>query len=96
MVCPVKIDIHNQLFLWRQQLKKYKNFIPESIYIYMNYFFQSSSRMMNLNKIIHIFYKFIPKFVIKKIEKKYNRKLPEIPKKSFRILYKENYYDKFK
>ncbi|GIX41559.1 MAG: 4Fe-4S ferredoxin [Leptospiraceae bacterium] len=95
-ICPVKIDIHNQLFLLRQKLKDYKQF-PRYIFSFMNIIFSKPDNMLISHKIIFFLRTLIPNFIFRYFfEKKYQRVLPEIPKKSFRQIYKENYYDKIK
>lgn len=90
-VCPVKIDIHNQLFLWRQELKDIKK-MPKSIFSFLRNFMSDPKKFMVLHKIARFTTKFTPHF----IEKKIKRNLPEIPPKTFRQIYLEQYHDKIK
>jgi L-lactate dehydrogenase complex protein LldF len=90
-VCPVKIDIHNQLFLWRQELKDIKK-MPKSIFSFLRNFMSDPKKFMILHKIARFTTKFTPHF----IEKKIKRNLPKIPPKTFRQIYLEQYHDKIK
>jgi L-lactate dehydrogenase complex protein LldF len=95
-ICPVKIDIHNQLFLLRQHLKDYKQ-LPKSIFSILKIVLLKPQNMIFIHKILYILQRIIPNFIYKIIlKKRFKRVLPKIPKKTFRQIYKEQYHDNIK
>jgi len=88
-ICPVKIDIDDQLYHWRQELNRKKS-TPISISVVAK--FLSKSGWFDLgSKFFTTIHKLMPN-VAERILKPYshNRKLPEPPEKSFKAWYKEN------
>jgi L-lactate dehydrogenase complex protein LldF len=88
-ICPVKIDIDDQLYYWRQELNEGKSTpLPVS----MAAKFLAKSGWFDLgSKLFSIIQKLIPN-VAERILKPYaqNRKLPDPPEKSFKAWYAQN------
>lgn len=93
-VCPVKIDIHDQLYKWRQEIYK-NNELPKSKTIPLKIttkVFENPAIFNSLGKISRGSLRVLPRFSI------YNgfntwgkqRELPEAPKESFKEWYKKN------
>ncbi|MBK0369256.1 lactate utilization protein B [Flavobacterium agrisoli] len=92
-VCPVKIDIHDQLYKWRQVLVK-EGYTPKSKTIAMK---TMTTVLANptvfeiAGKTGRFMMKNFPMVVNNKLNKWYdNREMPEVPKESFREWYKKN------
>lgn len=93
-VCPVKIDIHQQLYKWRQEIYK-NNELPKSKTIPLKItskVFENPAAFNSLGKIARGSLRVLPRFSI------YNgfntwgkqRELPEAPRESFKEWYKKN------
>jgi L-lactate dehydrogenase complex protein LldF len=92
-VCPVKIDIHNQLYKWRQVLVK-EGYVDKKKAFAMNimaYTLSSSTRFDLAGKAGRIILKFAPFAVDNKLNVwSKNREMPHPPKMSFKEWYKKN------
>lgn len=92
-VCPVKIDIHDQLYKWRQVLVK-EGYTPKAKTIAM----QTMATVLANPTIFDIAgksgrfaMKNLPGLVNNKLNKWYDgREMPEVPEESFREWYKKN------
>ena len=93
-VCPVKINIHEQLYKWRQEIYK-NNELPKSKSIPLKIttkVFENPSLFNSLGKVARGSLKNLPRFMV------YNglndwgkqRELPKVPKESFKEWYKKN------
>lgn len=93
-VCPVKIDLHDQLYKWRQELAR-QNSLPTSKKLSMKlaaYIFKKPALYRFMGKLTRVFLKIAPRFMV------YNslnvwgkqRELPKAPKESFRDWYLKN------
>ena len=93
-VCPVKIDIHEQLYKWRQEIYKH-NDLPKSKSIPLRItakIFEHPSVFNSVGKIARSSLKHLPRFMV------YNgfnawgkqRELPEVPEYSFKEWYKKH------
>ena len=87
-VCPVKIDLHTQLLAWRKHIYKAGHISKEKIKLV-----QRMSSLLNSPfkyKMASKLARWVPKSMIKKQAGGWvnGRSLPEIPKQSFRELYK--------
>ena len=93
-VCPVKIDIHNQLYKWRQEIFE-QNKLPKrkSMLMYIVGRVLEKNNLYNFSgNIVRYALKILPRKLV------YNnlniwgkeRELPEIPKYSFKQWYKKN------
>jgi L-lactate dehydrogenase complex protein LldF len=93
-VCPVKIDIHNQLYQWRQVLTQ-EGYVPAAKTVAMKTMagvLSSPARFSFAGKWGRKFLRWFPKLAL---NKKLNpwakqRDLPAPPKESFREWYKKN------
>jgi L-lactate dehydrogenase complex protein LldF len=93
-VCPVKIDIHDQLYRWRQDLSEKKRISPEK-----RYTMKMAGKILAGSKMYDFSGK-MARWSIKNLPRKlvYNRlnvwgkekELPEIPMESFKQWYKRN------
>jgi len=92
-VCPVKIDIHDQLYKWRQVLVK-EGYSPTSKTIAMNGMASVLASPIVFDfagKAGRFVMKNMPSLVSNKLNPWYNqREMPEPPKESFREWYKKN------
>jgi L-lactate dehydrogenase complex protein LldF len=92
-VCPVKIDIHDQLYKWRQVLVK-EGHTPTAKTIAMNTMATvlSNPTVFNLaGKMGKFVMKNAPALVNNGLNKWYDqREMPEVPEESFRDWYKKN------
>ncbi|MBV4357667.1 lactate utilization protein B [Pinibacter aurantiacus] len=90
-VCPVKIDIHDQLYKWRQELVK-EGYTPAAKTISMKLMAQTLSSPTLYNaagKSGRFVLKHVPFLVNNKLNPWYKeREMPEAPKESFREWYK--------
>lgn len=93
-VCPVKINIHEQLYKWRQEIYK-NNELPKAKSIPLKItgkVFENPSLFNSLGKVARGSLKNLPRFMV------YNglndwgkqRELPKVPKESFKEWYKKN------
>ncbi|MDH7460168.1 lactate utilization protein B [Chitinophagaceae bacterium 26-R-25] len=91
-VCPVKIDIHDQLYKWRQELVK-EGYTPAAKTISMKLMAQTLSSPTLYNaagKSGRFVLKHAPFLVNNKLNPWYKeREMPEAPKESFREWYKK-------
>jgi L-lactate dehydrogenase complex protein LldF len=93
-VCPVKIDIHQQLYRWRQEISKKKLFSPMK-----NYILKITGKVLANSKLYDLSGK-IMRWSIANMPRKIvyhranvwgrTRELPEAPKESFKQWYKRN------
>lgn len=92
-VCPVKIDIHNQLYLWRQEITK-EGYSPRMKTIAMKIMATTLSKPKLFNiggKAARWVIKHLPFLVNNKLNPWYKqRNLPVAPKQSFTEWYKKN------
>lgn len=92
-VCPVKIDIHNQLYKWRQVLVK-EGYVDKKKAVAMNVMAHtlSSTTAFDLaGKAGRIVLKFAPFAVNNKVNAWYkNREMPRVPEMSFKEWFKKN------
>ncbi|MEN8187568.1 MAG: lactate utilization protein LutB domain-containing protein, partial [Bacteroidota bacterium] len=92
-VCPVKINIHEQLFFWRQDIGK-NNVLPKSKERSMKIMAGILSDPFTyklFGKMARISMKLLPAFVFENKLNTWakNRKLPDPPKESFQEWYKK-------
>lgn len=97
-VCPVKIDIHDQLYRWRQDLSEMKLVSPGK-----RYAMKIVGKILSKSKMYDCLGK-TARYIIKNLPHKliYNRfniwgkgrELPEVPKESFKQWYKRTYQEK--
>ena len=96
-VCPVKIDIHDQLYKWRQVLAK-KGYTPKAKTASMKamaWVLASPGRYKALGKAARTTMKLAPFAVNNQLNPWYkHRDMPEVPKQSFNEWYKDNRKDK--
>jgi L-lactate dehydrogenase complex protein LldF len=96
-VCPVKIDIHDQLYKWRQVLVK-KGYTPTAKTASMKamaWVLESPGRYRTAGKAARTAMKFAPFAVNNKLNPWYkHRDMPEVPKQSFNEWYRSNRKDK--
>ncbi|WP_423128743.1 lactate utilization protein B [Gaoshiqia sp. Z1-71] len=93
-VCPVKIDIHSQLYQWRQEISE-KKLLPKA----KSYSMSLVGKVLGSNRIYN-FSGRAARWALKNMPRKliYNRwntwgqgrELPEVPKMSFKEWYKKN------
>jgi L-lactate dehydrogenase complex protein LldF len=93
-VCPVKIDIHQQLYKWRQELTETRNssilklLIMKSMGIVLAHpaLFQFSGKMARLAL------RYLPRFIVYSKINAWGkqRELPAVPEQSFREWYEKN------
>jgi L-lactate dehydrogenase complex protein LldF len=92
-VCPVKIDIHDQLYKWRQVLVK-EGYTPKAKTIAMKTMATVLANPMVFEfagKSGRFAMKNLPVLVNNKLNKWYDqREMPEVPEESFREWYKKN------
>jgi L-lactate dehydrogenase complex protein LldF len=92
-VCPVKIDIHNQLYKWRQVLVK-EGYVDKKKAVAMNVmaYTLSSTTAFNLaGKAGRMVLKFAPFAVNNNLNAWYkNREMPRVPAMSFKEWFKKN------
>lgn len=92
-VCPVKIDVHDQLYKWRQVIVKegYADATKTVGMRLMNLVLSSPKMYRVAGKIGRWFFKYIPSAVNNKYNLWYkNREMPKPPKQPFRDWYKKN------
>ncbi len=90
-VCPVKIDLHDQLYKWRQQIVKNGN-VDQSKKWSMQmatYIFEHPKLFRFMGKTARLFMRLSPRFLIYNSLNKWgkSRELPDSPKQSFRDWY---------
>lgn len=92
-VCPVKIDIHDQLYKWRQEIVK-NGYSPTTKTIAMKamaFTLSSPTRYQIAGKAGRFVLKNMPFAVNNKLNPWYNeREMPAVPKESFTEWYKKN------
>jgi L-lactate dehydrogenase complex protein LldF len=98
-VCPVKIDIHQQLYKWRQVIVK-DGLAPLSKIVgmrLMNSVLSSPGVFDSAGKMGRLVLRYAPFAVNNKLNPWYRqRDLPDPPKQSFKEWYKDGNYDKLK
>ena len=96
-VCPVKIDIHDQLYKWRQVLVQ-KGYSPKAKTASMKmmaWVLESPGRYKTAGKAARTTMKFAPFAVNNKFNPWYkHRDMPAVPEQSFNEWYKSNRKDK--
>lgn len=93
-VCPVKIDIHEQLFKWRQIISE-NGYQPKSKKLAMQaagYVFSKPSLYRLSGKVVRLALRVLPRFMIYNSLNPWgkSRELPTVPKESFRSWYLKN------
>lgn len=92
-VCPVKIDIHQQLYKWRQVIVK-NGYTGKSKTIAMKgmaFTLSSSGRFDFAGKSMRLMLKYVPLAINNQLNPWYkNREMPEVPKESFKKWYQQN------
>lgn len=90
-VCPVKIDIHEQLFKWRQIISEnhHQPVAKEQSMKIAGHLFNSPKAFRVSGKLGRIFLRFLPRFMTYNFINTWGkeRELPEAPKQSFREWY---------
>jgi len=92
-VCPVKINIHEQLYEWRQEITKAQGWSMKEISMKMaNGIFKSPLAYKISGKMLRASLKTLPKSIIYNPMNAYgkSRDLPEVPKESFKEWYLKN------
>lgn len=92
-VCPVKINIHEQLYEWRQEITKAQGWTAKGMSMKMaNGIFKSPLAYKISGKILRSTLKTLPNSVIYNPLNAWgkNRNLPEVPKESFKEWYQKN------
>lgn len=93
-VCPVKIDIHTQLYKWRQIIedKVGKNKLKNLIMVSTAYIFSHPSVFRFNARILNFTLRVLPEFFTNNIITAWsrNRKLPQAPKYTFQQWYRKN------
>ncbi len=98
-VCPVKIDIHNQLWIWRQQISKegYAGKTKSLSMKMMAYILSHPNVYRFSGNVFRMTLKYFPFIVKNKLNPWYRqREMPEAPKKSFRQWYIQKQKSEFK
>lgn len=93
-VCPVKINIHEQLYKWRQEIYK-NNELPKSKSIPLKIttkIFENPSLYNSFGKLARGSLKNLPRFMVYNSLNAWGkqRDLPEVPEESFKEWYKKN------
>lgn len=92
-VCPVKIDIHNQLYLWRQEITK-QGYSPKAKTAAMKIMSVTLSKPTLFNiggRVARWVIKYLPFMVNNRLNPWYKqRELPKPPSESFTAWYKKN------
>ncbi len=93
-VCPVKIDIHAQLYKWRQIIteKVHKNKLKRLITFITSYVFAHPLVFGFSSKLTNLFLLVLPQTIINNFIKGWTkgRMLPEVPENTFVEWYKKN------
>lgn len=92
-VCPVKINIHEQLYAWRQEITKAQGNSPKSLSMMLgNGIFKSPLAYKISGTLMRAALKTLPDSLIYNPLNAYgkSRNLPELPKESFKDWYKNN------
>jgi L-lactate dehydrogenase complex protein LldF len=92
-VCPVKINIHEQLYAWRQEITKAQGTSPKSLSMMLgNGIFKSPLAYKISGTLMRAALKTLPESLIYHPLNAYgkSRDLPELPKESFKDWYKNN------
>lgn len=92
-VCPVKINIHEQLYAWRQEITKAQGISPKSLSMKLgNGIFKSPLAYKISGTLMRAALKTLPDSLLYNPLNTYgkSRDLPELPKESFKDWYKKN------
>jgi L-lactate dehydrogenase complex protein LldF len=92
-VCPVKINIHEQLYSWRQEVTGEAKGKLKNISMNVSTAILNRPKLYNrLGKVLRSFLNILPKIISNAPLNPWskNRDLPEAPRKSFKEWYKEN------
>jgi L-lactate dehydrogenase complex protein LldF len=93
-VCPVKIDIHEQLYKWRQVITEKTNvsFLKKIIIKKAGFIFSHPATYRFSGKAMSFFLKIAPPFLLKTKLNNWtrNRDLPKVPKQNFTQWYTRN------
>jgi len=93
-VCPVKIDIHAQLYKWRQVIKEkvHKDRIKNFVIFISSRIFAHPSVFKLSSKIGNLSLRHLPQTITNSLVKGWtkHRMLPEVPENTFTEWYKEN------
>lgn len=92
-VCPVKIDIHQQLYKWRQEIVKegYVSAAKKTSMKLMSQVLSSTSIYQTGGSVLRWMLKYMPFAVNNKLNPWYKqREMPKAPKESFAEWYKKN------
>ena len=93
-VCPVKIDIHEQLYKWRQVItvKTHVSFLKKIIIKKAGFIFSHPAIYRGSGKAMSLFLKITPPFLLRTKLNNWtmNRDLPKVPKNNFTDWYKKN------
>ena len=93
-VCPVKIDIHEQLYKWRQIIhEEQKGFsLKNQTLKYVGGVLSNPKSYQRNTKIMRAAMKYFPSFLLKNKMNTWTigRDLPDLPKESFKEWYKKN------
>ncbi len=92
-VCPVKINIHEQLYSWRQEVTGEAKGKLKNISMNVSTAILNRPKLYNrLGKVLRSFLNILPKMISNAPLNPWskNRDLPEAPRKSFNEWYKEN------
>ena len=93
-VCPVKIDIHSQLYKWRQVIteKIHKDSFKRFAILISSYIFSRPLVFRLSSKLTSLSLRFLPQIIINSLVNGWTqeRMLPEVPKNTFTQWYKKN------
>ncbi len=93
-VCPVKIDIHTQLYKWRQIIteKTHKDRIKSFVIFISSRIFANPSVFKLSSKIGNLSLRLLPQIITNSLVKGWtkHRMLPEVPENTFTEWYKKN------
>ena len=93
-VCPVKIDIHTQLYKWRQIIteKTHKDRIKSFVIFISSRIFANPSIFKLSSKIGNLSLRLLPQIITNNLVKGWtkHRMLPEVPENTFTEWYKKN------
>lgn len=92
-VCPVKINIHEQLYAWRQEITQAEGISPKSLSMQIgNGIFKSPLAYKISGKLLRTALKTLPNGLIYHPLNVYgkNRDLPQLPNESFKDWFKKN------
>jgi L-lactate dehydrogenase complex protein LldF len=93
-VCPVKIDIHSQLYNWRQVITKelHKDKLKRFVMIIASYIFAHPLVFRFSGKLANLSLRVLPRTITDSLIKGWTRErmLPEVPENTFTGWYKKN------